>query len=108
MRSHVFSMAWTTGWKAGESGQAHARRGGRLRRLGEILERCGHAGLADGNPGELQAHFHAAQRAGEREVVEVAEMADAKDLALHLAQPGAERHVEALEDDLAHLVGILA
>ena len=60
--------------------------------------------VADVVAGELQAHLHAAQRAREHQVVEVAEMADPEHLVLQLAEPRAERHVEALEDDAAQLV----
>ncbi len=34
-------------------------------------------------------------------------MADAEDLALHFAEPGAERHIEPVEDDVAHPVGVI-
>ena len=61
--------------------------------------------VADVVAGELQAHLHAGQRARQHQVVEVAEMADPEHLVLELAQAGAERHVEALEDHAADLVG---
>src|SRR5207247_11389115 len=60
------------------------------------------------NAGKRQAHFHAGQRAHQGEVVEVAEMPDAEHLAAELAQSGAERHVEGLENDLAHVVRVVA
>ena len=64
--------------------------------------------VADVVAGQLQAHLHAGQRARERQVVEVAEVADPEHLVLELAQSGAERHVEALEDHPADLVGAVA
>src|SRR6267142_1997199 len=75
---------------------------------GQEVERGGNALLANGHACESQAHFDSAQRACERQVVEVAEMTDTKHLSLHLSQPCAERHVETIEDDLAHLVGVMA
>ena len=45
-----------------------------------------------------QAHLDPAQRAGEHQVVEAAQMPDPEDPAGEPAQAGAERHVEALED----------
>ena len=47
-----------------------------------------------GMPGAVQAHLDAAQRAAQHQIVEMAEMADAEHLALDLAEPGAERHVD--------------
>src|SRR5689334_11108009 len=49
------------------------------------------------NARELEPHFDTAQRAEQREVVEIAEVADAKHFVAELAQPASERHVEALE-----------
>ena len=57
--------------------------------------------------GAVQPHLDPAQRAAQHQVVEMAEMADAEDLALQPAEAGAERHVEAVEDDLAQPVGIV-
>src|SRR5258708_19903225 len=57
------------------------------------------------HPGDTQPHLDAAQRAGEHEVVEIAEMADAEDLVGEPAEAGAERHVETLEDGPAQPVG---
>jgi hypothetical protein len=56
----------------------------------------------------VQAHLHAGQRAGQCQVVEVAEVADAEDLPGELGESCAERHVEALEDDAAQGVGVVA
>src|SRR5688572_7342336 len=50
---------------------------------------------------EAEPHLDAAERSHQHEVVEVAEMADAKNLLRQLAEPGAERHVEFFEDHLA-------
>src|SRR4029077_892099 len=60
------------------------------------------------NAGAVEAHLDPAQRAAQHQIVEMAEMADAEDPALHLAEPGAERHVETVEDDVAHPVGVKA
>ena len=61
--------------------------------------------VADVVARDPQPHLHAGQRAGEHQVVEVAEMADPEHLVLELAEPRAERHVEALEDHAPDLVG---
>ena len=61
-----------------------------------------------GHAREPQAHLDAAQRPGQHQVVEVAEVADPEHPALQLAEAGAERHVEALEDHAPHVVGVVA
>ena len=58
--------------------------------------------------GKLEPHLHAAQRPGQHQVVERAEVTDAEHAALQLAEPGAERHVETLEDRRAERVGVEA
>ena len=50
-------------------------------------------------PARPQAHFHAGERAEQRQIVDVAEMADAERLAGELAETGAERNVEMVERD---------
>src|SRR5581483_11320009 len=72
---------------------------------GEIVERRRDAALLERHLVDRQTHLDARQRAGKHQVVEVAEMADAEHLALHLAEALAERHVEALQDGLAQMVG---
>ena len=57
---------------------------------------------------EFEPHLHAGKSAEDREVIRIAEMADAEDIAGKLAQPGSERHVEALKDDRAHAIGVAA
>ena len=61
---------------------------------------------ASGTPNSLQPHLHTREGAHQREIVEVAEMADAEHAALELAEPLAEGHVEPAEDQLAKPVGI--
>src|SRR5689334_10745541 len=51
------------------------------RALGEVLEGREHAALLVRHAGELQAHLDAGEGAGEREVVEIAEVPDSKYLA---------------------------
>src|SRR5438270_12970854 len=89
-----------------------ARSSGSARRcLGtvrKIFHRRANPFSLDWNAGEREAHFHAGERAHQREVVEVAQMPDAKHLAAELAQARAERQVEGLEDDLAHAVRVMA
>ena len=44
----------------------------------------------------------------EREIIEIPQMPDAENLALHFAQAHAQGHVEALEDYFSHLIGIMS
>ena len=67
----------------------------------------GRRSRAMGTPARGQPHLHPAQGAGQREVAEIPEMADAEHPAGQLAQPGAERHVVVLQDQLAHLVRVV-
>src|SRR2546421_9263279 len=73
----------------------------------EEFESRGDAAAAMRDPGAVQPHLDPAQGAAQHQIVEMAEMADTEDLALHFAEPGAERHVEAVENDLAHPVGVI-
>src|SRR3954462_6767591 len=67
------------------------------RRLREVSHRGIDAAFFMRNVRELEPHFDAAQRAEQREVVEIAEMTNAKHFIAELAQPASERHVEAFE-----------
>ena len=51
--------------------------------------------------GKRQAHLHPGQRAHQRQVVEVADVSDAKHLVGDLAQSAAERHVEVIQHHFA-------
>src|SRR5437879_780656 len=53
---------------------------------------------------EVQPHLYAAEGSGQHEVVEVADMPTAENLALKLAEAGAERHVEPFQNHTAKLV----
>ena len=75
--------------------------------LGEVVERCLDAAFAVRNVGEAKAHRYAAQRARQHQVVEVAKVADPKNLAFHLTKPGPEGHVKVIEDETAHRVGVV-
>src|SRR5690349_10695478 len=57
--------------------------------LGEMLESGQHTALLVRHSGELKAHLDAGERAGEREVVEVSEVPDAKYLSCEAPEPGA-------------------
>src|SRR5213078_2252915 len=69
----------------------------RRRRLREIVHRRLRPALAMRNRGERKPHLHARERAAEHEIVQIAQVADAEDLAGDLAQALAQRHVEAVE-----------
>src|SRR5690242_5784210 len=57
--------------------------------------------------GKCQSHFDAGKRAEQRQVVEVAEVTDAEHATGELRQSSAERHVEALEYQLAKRIGVM-
>ena len=57
--------------------------------------------------GEREPHLDAAQRAHQHQLVEVAEVTDAERASLQPAEAGAERQVEALEDDRPERVGVV-
>src|SRR5215472_12307290 len=73
---------------------------------GEIIHRRVDAAALDRYAGRRQAKLDAGKRSDQLRLVDVGEMTNAEDLARHLAKARAERDVEALEDGLAHVVGI--
>src|SRR6187402_475626 len=72
----------------------------------EILHGRGHARAGQLDARKLQAHLAAAQGRHQRQVVAVAQVADAEHAALDLAQARAQGEVEAFVDQLAHRVGV--
>src|SRR6266568_1405762 len=66
----------------------------RRRRFREIVHCRLSSALAMRDCGKSEPHLHAGERAAEHEIVEVAQMTDAKNLAGHLAQALAQRHVD--------------
>ena len=66
------------------------------------------AAILVGHAGQLQSHLHAAKRSGEHEVVEAAEMSNAKYLSGEPGETCTERHVEGIENDLAKIVGVVS
>src|SRR5882672_9718133 len=76
--------------------------------LGEMLEGCEHAALLVRHSGELETHLHAGEGAGESEVVEIAEVPDAKHFSCETPEARAERHVVGLEDDFPEAIGVVA
>ncbi len=74
----------------------------------QIVHRRLHAALLVRDAGERERHLGEAERADQRAIVDVAEMADAEDLAGDLAEAGAERDVVLLQRDLAEAVGVMA
>src|SRR6185437_5377777 len=73
----------------------------------QVGERGGNPVRLDGYPGQLEAHLDPAQRAGQGQVVEVAQVPDAEHATREPAEAGAEGHIELAEDDLADLVGVV-
>src|ERR1700730_4148371 len=61
----------------------------------------------DRHLGELQPHLYPGERSDQGQVVEMAEVADPEYPPGKFAQAGAERHVEAVQDDVADLVGVV-
>ena len=66
--------------------------------VGEDVHRGCDPALTMRHAGIMQAHLDAGQRAHERQIVEIAEMTDAEDPSLQSCQPGAQRHVVAVQD----------
>ena len=77
-------------------------------RRNEIIDRRLHAALLVRDAGERQRHLGVGQRAHERAVVEVAEMADAEIFAGVAAEARAIGDVEGLEREIAEGVGVVA
>src|SRR5579863_2011418 len=73
----------------------------------QVIEPGLDAALFVRNLGERKTHLHAAQCSGQHEIVEIAQMANAKNFSVHLSQAVAERHVELLEDQFAQFVGVV-
>src|SRR5436190_23180675 len=86
------------------------RRGALRSRMsgGDVVDRRLHATLLVRNAGELQRHLGDAERADQRAVVDVAEMADAEVLAGVGAEARAVGDVECVERERAELVGVVA
>src|SRR4051812_5884548 len=82
--------------------------GGRLGAARQVLHRRLHTLALHWHAGKLESHLNAGQRAHQREIVEIAKMADAEYLAGQLAEARAERHVERFQNDFANLVGIVS
>ncbi len=59
-------------------------------------------------PRELQSHLHAGDRAEQRQIVDVAEMADPKNPVLENPETVAEAHVEPPQNQRAQSVGAMA
>src|SRR5258706_1049863 len=74
----------------------------------KILHRRADTFLLRWNAGEQEAHLDSGESAHQRQIVEVAEVSDAEHLAGKLAQAGAQRHVEGVENHFAHAVGIVS
>src|SRR5471032_2772481 len=69
---------------------------------------CGVDARRERNADGLHREFGRGEAAQQHRLVEVAEMADAEDLAGERAEAAAEREVEAVEGGLAHGVGGMA
>src|SRR5699024_6955059 len=67
--------------------------------VAEDFESGPEPGWVDLHAGQLQSHLHSGKRAGEGEIVEIAEVTDPEDLALQLRQACTQRHVEPVEDE---------
>jgi hypothetical protein len=75
---------------------------------GEHIERGLYTTLFVRHPSQVQAHLDTAERTTKHQVVDRAQMANAEELALQWAEPGAQREVEAFEDQFAQLIGVVA
>src|ERR1035438_2709932 len=68
-----------------------------LSRLGQIIERGANAALAMADAGEFQSHLDSRQRAGQHQIVEIAQMSDANDLARQFSEPRSQRHIKVVQ-----------
>src|SRR5579871_5830370 len=91
-------------WNASLRGGALCLRMGR-----DDITHCGlHAALFDRNAGERERHFGPCERTQDRQIIGIAEMANAEILAAERPEAGAVGNVEVIEGEIAHLVGIMA
>src|SRR5258708_31591308 len=79
----------------------------RLGASAEIGERADDTVAGDGHPRLGKPHLHTAQRASQRKVIKVPEVADAEYPSGQAAEPGAERHVVAVKYQLAHEIRVM-
>jgi hypothetical protein len=93
-------------WKRNNDPRSSLAWNRRERFAGEQIERGQDAAGLVRHAGQRQPHLDAAERACERQIVEIPEVADAEDLPLQLPEPGAERHVEPIEHDRAEGVRV--
>ena len=79
-----------------------------------MVRRCqniqsGHyAAVFVGHASQPEPQFDSTQRSGKHEVIEAAEVTDAKHFTRELAQTRSEGHVEILENDFPQLIGTVA
>src|SRR5688500_2340507 len=73
----------------------------------EHVEGGRYAAAGERDSGFREPHLDAAQHPGDRELVDIAKVSEAERASLEPPQAGAERHVVALEDDLADAVGVV-
>src|SRR5258708_30309039 len=81
---------------------------GRPRALRKVIERGEHAALLVRHAGERKPHFNPGERAGERQIVEVAEVPDPENLPGEFSQARAQPHLVGFDNDLAQRVGVVA
>src|SRR5271165_7588587 len=72
-----------------------------LLRRHQVIHSGGDAALAVRHTGQFERHFNRGERAEDHRLVQIAEMADAEDMAAQPVEPAAERHVELVEAELA-------
>ena len=58
--------------------------------------------------GQPKAHLDSAERSRQHQIVEAAEMSDAKDFAGELCEASSEGHVKVLEDDAPQPIRVMA
>src|SRR5262249_4515578 len=75
---------------------------------GEVIHRRLHPASAVRHSGQLQRHLDGTEGAENHRLVQIAEMADAEHAAAQPVEPAAERDIEFVEGELAHLLGIPA
>ena len=76
-------------------------------RFRQIVKGCHHASLFVRHACETESHFDAAERPGQHEIVEAAQVPDPKNPALQFREACSERHVKVIENDFSEPVGIV-
>src|ERR1700730_14665571 len=74
----------------------------------EVIHRRQHPASTVRHSGQLQRHFDGGDGTENHRLVQISEMADAKNAAAQSVKPAAKRDIELVEAELTHLVRVVA